>query len=62
MVSRFSNSLTAESIHIAIKVQYQCHFYSNYRCKENKLLPLSLKFWPMVQSLNGYNYNIMEKK
>ena len=34
--------------------KYHCHLYFNRRCKENYVLPSSLRFWPPLRSDKGY--------
>ena len=34
--------------------KYRCHLYFNHRCKENHVLPSSLRFRPPLRSAKGY--------
>ena len=34
--------------------KYRCHLYFNHRCKENYVLPSSLRFRPPLRSAKGY--------
>jgi hypothetical protein len=34
--------------------KYRSHLYFNHRCKENKVLPFSLRFKPPIRSKKGY--------
>ena len=34
--------------------KYRCHLYFNHRCKENYVLPSSLRFRPHLRSAKGY--------
>ena len=34
--------------------KYRSHLYFNHRCKENKVLPHSLRFKPLVRSKKGF--------
>jgi hypothetical protein len=50
VVSRLPK-LTNMNIRIA---KYRSHLYFNHRCKENKVLPFSLRFKPPIRSKKGY--------
>ena len=45
------NRLTNIRVRIA---KYRCHLYFNHRCKENHVLPSSLRFRPPLRSAKGY--------
>ena len=46
-VNRFAN--------IRVRIaKYRCHLYFNHRCKENYVLPSSLRFQPPSRSAKGY--------
>ena len=34
--------------------KYRSHLYFNHRCKDNKVLPFSLRFKPPIRSKKGY--------
>ena len=49
------NRLTNIRVRIA---KYRCHLYFNHRCKENYVLPSSLRFRPPLWSAKGYKHMV----
>ena len=42
-------------VNIRVRIaKYRSHLYFNHRCKDNKVLPLSLRFKPPIRCAKGY--------
>ena len=42
------------AIQSSVDAKYRCHLYFNHRCKENYVLPSSLRFRPPLRNAKGY--------